>query len=308
LGAKHPDAGKLRRKLRKEGKVDIFIVGADKSGTTWLADMLRRHPEVYVPPRKELHYFNKKMLQGAPNFQYNEPLSWYLRFFRDASDAQLLCDATPEYLVNENCARDMQAHNSKARIVVVLREPVSKTLSLYNSVQQQGIIRRSLTLRDFIQEQVEMVERAKYFYHLRPYFEVFPRTQIGVFLYDDLARDSKAFLRAVEGFLGVAILVPEEADTRANVTGKAKHPKLARALQRLRLYMREHNLIPVVKAVRACRLDRLFDFIVKQRSECPVAPGNSHTMERRMLQQGFKEDIEALELLIGRDLSAWKGP
>jgi hypothetical protein len=38
---------------------DFICIGAQKGGTTWLDSMLRQHPDVWLPPTKEVHYFNR---------------------------------------------------------------------------------------------------------------------------------------------------------------------------------------------------------------------------------------------------------
>jgi hypothetical protein len=38
---------------------DFLCIGAQKAGTTWLHTMLEQHPDVWLPPLKELHYFNR---------------------------------------------------------------------------------------------------------------------------------------------------------------------------------------------------------------------------------------------------------
>ena len=40
---------------------DFLIVGAQKAGTSWLASNLSLHPDVWMPPLKELHYFDKRI-------------------------------------------------------------------------------------------------------------------------------------------------------------------------------------------------------------------------------------------------------
>lgn len=42
--------------------MDFLVIGAPKAGTTWLCNMLKEHPEIYIPPIKELCYFNNKSL------------------------------------------------------------------------------------------------------------------------------------------------------------------------------------------------------------------------------------------------------
>ena len=65
-------------------RIDFIGIGAPKSGTTWLADCLRRHPQIFVPEQKELMYFNPYQNAYDPidNYRYGKPLQWYHDFFK----------------------------------------------------------------------------------------------------------------------------------------------------------------------------------------------------------------------------------
>ena len=54
---------------------DFLGIGAQKAGTTWLWENLRRHPEIFVPDKKELHYFDNK---------FDQSLRYYTRRFEAA--------------------------------------------------------------------------------------------------------------------------------------------------------------------------------------------------------------------------------
>ena len=54
---------------------DFLGIGAQKAGTTWLHENLRRHPELFLPEEKELHYFDR---------QWVRPLRHYSAAFREA--------------------------------------------------------------------------------------------------------------------------------------------------------------------------------------------------------------------------------
>ena len=67
---------------------DFIIIGAQKSGTTWLVDMLRDHEGVFIP-RDEVHFFNGHFDKG---------IDWYASHFNEASKNQCIGEKTPDYL------------------------------------------------------------------------------------------------------------------------------------------------------------------------------------------------------------------
>ena len=109
---------------------DFLIIGAQKSGTTWLADQLSFHPGIFMVP-DEIHYFDK-----AQNFCRG--LQWYSHHFENAGPTQLAGEKTPDYLwangdgteghladVHQKLYQTLPA----ARLIVVLRNPVERALS-----------------------------------------------------------------------------------------------------------------------------------------------------------------------------------
>ena len=71
---------------------DFLGIGAQKAGTTWLHDNLSCHPELYLPPEKEIHYFD----------QHNDkPISYYSQFFKKSKKnrACVKGEITPAYSV-----------------------------------------------------------------------------------------------------------------------------------------------------------------------------------------------------------------
>ena len=89
---------------------DFFIVGHHKSGTTALYNMLRRHPQIYMPDLKEPRYFAEDMY--APDHrprsgELPRSLEAYLALFADASPDQRAGEASPFYLASRVAAAEI---------------------------------------------------------------------------------------------------------------------------------------------------------------------------------------------------------
>src|SRR5262249_40448697 len=69
---------------------NFIIIGAQKSGTTWLARHLRNHPEVFLV-RGEIHFFDK-------DFNFARGRDWYESQFAAATTHRAIGEKTPEYL------------------------------------------------------------------------------------------------------------------------------------------------------------------------------------------------------------------
>ncbi len=56
---------------------DFICIGAERAGSTWLYKNLKKHPEIWLPPVKEIHYFDEQEKLGSVNI-------WH-RFFDNNS-------------------------------------------------------------------------------------------------------------------------------------------------------------------------------------------------------------------------------
>src|SRR3954471_10467604 len=82
------------------GMPDFFIVGHHKCGTTALYEMLRRHPQIYMPAMKEPWFFARDMsVRFETTMWLPSTLEEYLSLFMAARPGQRIGEATPSYLV-----------------------------------------------------------------------------------------------------------------------------------------------------------------------------------------------------------------
>ena len=111
-------------------KLPTFLcVGAQKAGTTTLHSLLGLHPMIFLPPRKEIHYFS---------LHYTMGLEWYGKFFGSAKPNQLRGEITPYYLFHPYVAERIAQDLGTVRIIILLRDPVARTLSHYSHACRLG--------------------------------------------------------------------------------------------------------------------------------------------------------------------------
>ena len=99
-----------------------LIAGTVRSGTTSLHRALRRHPEVFAPGEKELHFFDR---------QFDRGVGWYESLFADAPGTGPVGEATPNYVYDDHAVERMAGVVPDARVVVLLRDPVERAYSQY---------------------------------------------------------------------------------------------------------------------------------------------------------------------------------
>jgi Sulfotransferase domain len=219
---------------------DFFIVGHPKCGTTALYEMLRRHPQIFMPELKEPWFFSNDM---EPRFQppragpTPKTLDEYVSLFVDAKPDQRAGEASSPYLLSRDAAANIAQVNPDARIIAILREPASFIRSLHQQlllthVESKKDLGTAIALEDARRSGKKIPRRShrpqlllysdhiRYVEQLRRYHAVFPREQVLVLIYDDFRADNDATVRQVRRFLGVDDAPPVEVmDANPTVRG-----------------------------------------------------------------------------------------
>src|SRR5712692_7209004 len=106
---------------------DFFIVGAPRSGTTALYTYLRQHPDVFLPEKKEPHYFNIDMTSGGAIRNEKD----YAALFAGALDETRVGEASVYYLSSACAPFEIKKDCPTAKIIIMLRNPVDVMYALH---------------------------------------------------------------------------------------------------------------------------------------------------------------------------------
>ncbi len=127
-------------------RTDTVIAGVNKAGTTSLFVSLSTHPDVAPSAIKETRYF-----LPARYGQPLPPFSTYEAYFRDAGARPVRLEATPNYFYGgAPMARTMAELLTNPRIVVMLREPVSRAVSFFTSQKVRLRFPAELTFAEYL--------------------------------------------------------------------------------------------------------------------------------------------------------------
>lgn len=293
-------------------KLDFLVIGAAKCGTTWLADMLRQHPGIFVPAQKELHYFNRKFAEfpDDDNLNFDKPLDWYLKFFEPAQPGQKIGELCPSYLWDLEAPSRIHAFDPGIKLLALLRNPVERTYSAYRYGIQRGVIDKIPLKEAIVKSRKYLVERSQYYAQLKRYYELFPAGQIHVWIVDrpnggGLSR----VLEEVEQVIGVERFIPKNTDSRSNMSGEPRFWFLSRGMASLRRFTRRHQIFsPLIDALRRVNVTSFLERVradnksnARPTTVTMLPPG-----ERAQLMDLFREDIAQLAQLLKTDLSFWQ--
>jgi hypothetical protein len=300
---------------------DFFIVGNAKSGTTALYEMLRRHPDIYMPACKEPWFFAQELHERTPPRPEGTPqtLEQYARLFAAAAPEQRAGEASALYLWSRTAAEAIAQVRPDARIIAILREPASFLASLHlqfvqTYIETEGDLRRALALEQARREGREIPrytywpqtllysEHVRYVEQLRRFHAVFPREQILVLIYDDFLADNDATVRQVLRFLDVDdrhVIEP----VRANPSFRARSQRAHELLHAMSVGRGpvSRALRGAVKALTPRRLRRDTVAAIRQRviNTQPEPVDEDLMLE---LRRRFAPEVAAASEYLGRDL------
>ncbi|HTB71289.1 MAG TPA: sulfotransferase [Solirubrobacteraceae bacterium] len=304
---------------------DFFIVGSPKSGTTALYEMLRRHPQIYMPDCKEPWFFAEELRERTPPRPEGVPatLAEYRALFDAAAPEQRVGEASAMYLWSRTAARRIADQQPDARIIAILREPASFLRSLHlqwvkTYVETENDFGRAIALEQSRRQGREIPpytywprallysEHVRYVEQLRRYRERFPPERMKVLIYDDFQRDNEATVREVLRFLDVD---DEQAieSVHANPTVRARSQPLDELLHAVSVG--RGPLSRAVKAgVKAVTPRRLRRFAVSELRGrlLYAAPQPADRDVMAALRRRFEPEVVALSEYLDRDLvSLW---
>ena len=300
---------------------DFFIAGQPKSGTTALTEMLRVHPQIFMPAGKEPWFFAEELHLRPPPRPEGIPASLeeYKELFREATPEQRAGEATALYLWSRTAARRIAEVCPRARIVAILREPASLLVSLHlqfiqTYVEVEGDLERALALEPERREGRQIPrytywpralmysEHVRYVEQLRRYRDVFPAEQMLVLVYDDFRRDNEGTVREVLRFLEVDDEVGV-TPVQANPTVRARSARLHELVHAVSVGRGpvSHAAKSTLKAITPTRLRR-GALRATQRHLVfaePRAPDEQFMLE---LRRRFRPEVEELSEYLDRDL------
>jgi hypothetical protein len=286
---------------------EFLCVGAAKAGSTTINDVLSQHPQIYLPPAKELHFFDNDELFGRG-------IDWYAQQFTGARAGQIAGEVTPAYMSYEQVPERIRTTlGDDIKLIFSLREPVARAYSEFLHNRRRGFF--DATFEDAIRWEFQrseltpwqrrkfsFISRGYYAHQISRFLEFFPRSNMFfIIIEEDFGARSRDTFSGVLDFLGLKSQ-QLDFDRQSNVAYEPRSMLAQRILyvdNPIRRWARKlvgsewlrHNLRRKIVAINAKR---------SPPRELPLD-------ERKRLQtQYFAEEITKLEQLLARDLTVWR--
>lgn len=240
-----------QRLTKKLPGPDFLIIGAQKCGTNSLYYYLSQHPSIAAATQKEVHYFD---------LNFDRELYWYQSHFPEASPGILTGEASPYYIFHPLVAERVFDLYPQMKLIVLLRNPVERTISHYywevklgceslslsealsaESSRLEGKVEKILldgNYYSFNHQHYTYLSRSVYVEQLEQWMSIFPREQFLILKSEDLFKNPAATMNEVFEFLD---LPPHESDEYIPYNLGDYPPVNEEIYQELAEYFRPHN-------------------------------------------------------------------
>jgi hypothetical protein len=289
---------------------NFLIVGAAKSGTTSLYRYMRQHPDIFMPEWKELSLFIGDSF--GPLHRVKKPY-YYQKAFSKVQNQTAVGEASTAYLFDEAAPKIVKEQLGTIRIIIILRDPVAMSYSLYN----HQLRREGETVEDFEEALARENDRrrdpefrkkcygwhANYYYYQRGlyykqvkgYLDIFGKDHVLIILFEELADEPLGVLKKAFQFLEVDDTFVPQIKVHNPGGGILKIPSF---WEDMGLFLKTYQFI------FSKNLIKKIPHLIRNLGRKPPPPIDSITAQK--LRNKFYKDICQLERLIGKDLSAWK--
>lgn len=265
---------------------NFLVIGAPRAGTTWIDTNLRKHPEVFLPSKKELHFFDR---------HYDRGLAYYESFFTYYNQQPAVGESTPDYMHGQYSNNDIPTlihkHLPDIRLIASLRNPIDRAYSRFLNGVAKRDRNTSLSFEEKLIDRPEFISEGLYFEHLQKFLKYFSRENMLFLIYDDLVTDEANFMREIYKFLEIRTDVANPVKD-VNINSAAGKKNLAKSQA---LWFLSRGLSRARFHVLSDRLRRINSV------EIPPMPIES----KLKLLDIYREHNLRLQDLVDRDLTHW---
>ena len=291
---------------------NFICLGAAKSGTTTLHDILRQHPEIYVPAFKEPHFFD------IPE-NYENGIDWYQKNYFKNANKKVIAEFTPSYFFDKEVQeRIFNNLGSEVKFVVLLRHPVDRAYSHYLHSK-----RDEHEELDFVESLNQEEDRLSHYIENKDYLSYLRNSYISQGLYGDMVERylkyfklenfmfihfEKEFLlkrdetiHRVLNFLDIDSQIELQTDLRSNPSSKEKSKTLKRIMKKKGWWRTIIKwLLPSIQFRQIIR-NRVQRLNIKEYRAEKI----SEELKSKLFSYYFRDNIDKFERLTDKKMN-WK--
>ena len=285
---------------------NLICPGAMKSGTTTLFDIVKQHPDIFVPAKKELHFFSDA---------YEKGLKYYSKYFKDAGSQKYRIDITPYYMFPETVpGRIFESCGKDVKFIFILRNPVDRAYSMHfmrkNMLVESksfekaiGLEEKRISKNSTFQRRYSYISRGYYYAQIKKFLDYYPIENMHFIIFERFTEDMEGETRRLFRFLNIDENVIINYDVWANKPMKYKNDRLYNLFKKT---VKGAMLLPyrlLKKIIGEKSVKKIRNTLTTQEENKNYPVKNIRTCKTLMKQ--YVDDIHKLEELTGEDLAFW---
>ena len=271
---------------------DFIGIGPGRTGTSWLHEALVGHADLPYGV-KETQFFNHNYAKG---------IDWYAWHFKDATGERPIGEICP-YFVDADAPARIRQYMPDAKLVVCFRDPVDHAYSNYKLLMAYAWARGSF--EEVLETRPHLDRGNQYAAGLGRWFEAFGRERVKVTWYEDLATNPQGYLDEFCEFTGIAKFTAPMLESNGKKVNEFQGPprtrRLAQNARHAMYWLRDRRAYRTLNVLEAAGV---WSFCFSG----PVGYPRLTAEQDARLRQRYLPEVEALEQLLGCDLSRWKRP
>ncbi len=293
--------------MNKQIKPNCILIGAAKSGTTFLYKLLSQHTDICVPKAKEMTFFTNDK-------RYINHVKFLKHQYSHYTNEKIILDNTPEYLLKSYCAKRIHEFSGEStKLICILRNPVTRAFSHYKMLVNSSLENQSFyeaikdeieminygrpTYRPFKRVARDYIKRGLYYESLSEFFKYFSKKNIHIIIFEDFINDPQKVLNKLILFLEIKNYFQFNFKTSKNQYIYTKPTFYNRFI---------YIFIHLMKKLK---INITHDTLIKIRKFTnKISYGEKPELDdisKKYLTNYFKQSIIDLEKLINKDLSIW---
>ena len=270
-------------------KPDFLILGAQKSGTTTLFDILNRHPALEGSRPKEPHFFSNN-----PDWRSKLP-EYEALFSNEPNKLRFEGSTTYTFFPHRNLRlwEDLYEYNPRLKFLYLVREPLARITSAYMHMYERGFL--DLPIDEALIREPLLLDVTRYHTQIAPFIERFGRDRVLILDFEDFNKHRRMVMDRIADFLGVdpgQFGDVDEVRSNISIGGHRPHFKYDRPSLPLRVI---RGLLPGLWWRLTNNASRKFQ------SRPQLSPAHRQAALRLLTPE-----IDALAAVMGKNLDHWK--
>jgi hypothetical protein len=233
-----------------KAKIDFCVVGPQRTSTTWIYEKLLKSKQVNLPTKvKETFFFDQKFSKG---------FSYYFSLFEDFDSNLITGEIGPTYFHSLDAAERIHNSNNKCKIIFIYRDPVEKSISLYQHHYRKGRVGKDF--KKAIIKRPDIVETSRYSVYSKIWEDLFSNENVLMVRFNDLKYKPQEFLDEITSFLGLERIIVKENDSKkVNQSTVPKYRILAKIFAFFAAFMRKYDYHVLAEFGKKIGLKKVFE-------------------------------------------------